>query len=67
MLVDPAPAQTITFGPDADGVAGAPRTLCHQTSAVTITLRSGKRFGAVLVSVDDGVLLYERRAEATRL
>jgi len=35
--------------------------------AVTITLHSGKRFGAVLVSAEDGVLIYERWDEATGL
>ncbi len=35
--------------------------------AVTITLRSGERFGAGLVSVDDGVLIYERWDDAAGL
>lgn len=55
----PSPTQTITFGPEADGFAELLALLCHRTMAVTITLHSGQRFGAVLVSVDDGVLIYE--------
>jgi len=32
--------------------------------AVTITLHSGERFGAVLVSAESGVLIYERWDDA---
>jgi len=35
--------------------------------AVTITLHSGKRFGAVLVSVEGGVLIYEHCDDAAGL
>jgi len=58
--MDAAPTQAITFGPEADGFAELLGTLCHQTPAVTITLHSGERFEAVLVSVEGGVLIYER-------
>jgi len=61
------PTQAITFGPEADGFADALRTLCDRSSAVTITQHAGKRFGAVLVSAEGGVLIYERWDEATGL
>jgi len=61
------PTQAITFGPEADGFADALRTLCHQTPAVTITLHSGERFGAVTASAEGGVLIYEHWDEATGL
>jgi len=62
-----APAQRITFGPEADGFADALRTLCDCSPAVTMTLHSGKRFGAVLVSAEGGVLIYEHWDEAAGL
>jgi len=65
--MDLSPTQRITFGPESDGFADALRTLCHQTLAVTITLHSGERFGAVLVSAEDGVLIYERWDDAAGL
>jgi len=54
-----APAQRITFGPEADGFADALRTLCDRSPAVTMTLHSGERFGAVLVSAEGGVRAYK--------
>jgi len=59
------PTQAITFGPEADGFANALRNLCHRSPAVTITLHSGERFGAVLVSAEGGVLIYEHWDEVT--
>jgi len=66
-MTDPSPAQAITFGPEADGFADALRTLCRRTAAVTVTLQSGERFEAVLVSAEDGVLIYERWDEVAGL
>jgi len=65
--MDPALTQTIIFGPEADGFADALRTLCDRSLAVTIKHHSGERFGAVLVSAEGGVLIYERWDEATGL
>jgi len=61
------PTQAIIFGPEADGFANALRNLCHRSLAMTITLHSGERFGAVLVSAEGGVLIYERWDEVTGL
>jgi len=59
--------QRVIFGPEADGFAEVLRSLCHQTPAVTITLHSDERFGAVLLSVDDGVLIYGHWDDAAGL
>jgi len=59
------PTQSVTFGPEADGFAVLLRTLCDRFPAVTITQHAGERFGAVLVSAEGGVLIYERWDEAT--
>jgi len=59
------PTQSVIFGPEADGFADALRTLCDRSPAVIITQHAGERFGAVLVSAEGGVLIYERWDEAT--
>lgn len=63
----PSPTQTITFGAEADGFAEALRTLCCRALAVTIALRCRERFAVVLVSAEEGVLIYERWDEAAGL
>lgn len=52
----------LTFGPETDGFAVG--TLCPPIPAVIITLHSGERIGAVLVSAEGGALIYERWDEA---
>jgi len=58
-IVEKSGDRSIAFGPEADGFEAALAVLCDATPAVTLLLRSGDRFGAVLVSVHDGVLIYE--------
>lgn len=49
-MADPSPTQTIAFGPEADGFANVLHALSQRSAAVTITLRSGERFGTVPVT-----------------
>lgn len=63
----PSPTQTITFGPEADGLAEALRTLCCRALAATIMICCRERFAVVLVSGEEGVLIYERWDEAAGL
>ncbi len=49
----------IVFGPEADAFEDVLRLLCQRSMAVTIVLRSGTTFGAVLGSAENGVLIYE--------
>jgi len=59
LIVEHGGHQSIAFGPEADGFEASLAVLCDGTPAVTLLLRSGARFGAVLSSVHDGVLIYE--------
>ena len=61
---DPSPAQAVVFGPEADGFEGVLGLLSERSLAVTITLVTGEAFGAVLVSAENGTLIYERWDEA---
>jgi hypothetical protein len=60
-------AQTVTFSTAAEGFVDVLALLAQHTTAVTVTLHSGQRFGAVLVSVNDAVLIYERWDKAEGL
>ncbi|MHB8319937.1 MAG: hypothetical protein ACYDEP_12040 [Acidimicrobiales bacterium] len=51
--------RSVSFGPEADGFTDVLRILCTQSLAVTLTLRTGTEFGAVLVSAENGMLIYE--------
>jgi hypothetical protein len=59
--------QVVAFSPEADGFTDVLRLLCAQSLAVTLTLRTGTEFGAVLVSAEDGVLIYEHWDEESGL
>jgi hypothetical protein len=51
---------SICFEDDvADSFRSALATLCEESPAVLIALRSGEELGAVLISVNDEVLVFE--------
>jgi hypothetical protein len=54
-------------GGAADSFRSALAKLCEESLAVSITLRSGEELGAVLISMNDEVLVVERWDGETRL